>query len=314
MELSKAQRMLIGLAVGDALGAGVEGARRGSHRLTLQYPYQYPHGTGVYTDDMQMSLAVAELMASDLPFSAVTLASQFVYAYRRDKRKGYSSRTKRMLEHSWCGEDLINSVSVEDKQRARSDGSAMRAVPIGLFPDLYDVVDHATINSVITHAHPVAVSASIGIALAAHYAYYNLGDHRDIITYVLQYLPPIHPGFDSYLAEVDNLDRIDIPTILGRYADRGAPYDDAKPILGVVLSILKHCSSSVPAVIDQCARFGGDVDTTMSMALGIAMMNCHTDAVPHDLIDDLENGRYGRDHILRLGQAMTAKYPSPCSP
>lgn len=53
MELSKAQRMLLGLAIGDALGAGYEGASQGSHRLSKQVPHQYPRGTGVYTDNMQ---------------------------------------------------------------------------------------------------------------------------------------------------------------------------------------------------------------------------------------------------------------------
>lgn len=310
MELSKAQRMLVGLAIGDALGHQFEKKSR-AYCLSVQKPYQYPLGTGIYTDDAQMSLAVAELMTSSLPFTEETLASHFVYAYRRDRRAGYSSQTKGMMERSWCGTDLINSLSKEEKKQRRSDGSAMRAVPLGLFSDLYDVEHFGKVNSVITHAHPVAVSASIGIALASHYAYYSLGDGRDIIRYVLQYLPPLHPGLDSYLAAIDHLDDVDYTTILGKYIDTGAPYRDAEPVLGVVLFILKHFASSIPAVIDQCIRFGGDVDTTMSMAVGIAMMNAPVHSMPSTLIDNLENGRYGRDHLLRVGRALTAKYPSP---
>jgi ADP-ribosylglycohydrolase len=311
MDLSKAQRMIMGLAIGDALGAGYEGAHKGSHRLSKQVQHQYPRGTGIYTDDTQMSLAVAELMTSDLPFSEQTLASQFVLAYRRDKRKGYSSQTKEMLECSWCGVDFINSISVEKKEQRRSDGSAMRAVPIGLFPTVDDVVHYAAVNSIITHAHPAAVSASIGVALASHYAYYNLGTGRDIIKYVLDHLPPLHPGFDPYLTDIENLNDVNFPTILGRYAEYGAPYGDAKPVLGVVLFILKHCGSNSRDVIAQCIQFGGDVDTTMSMTMGIAMMNASIDTVPRTLLDDLENGQYGRDYLLRLGDAMAEKYPSP---
>jgi ADP-ribosylglycohydrolase len=311
MELSKAQRMLLGLAIGDAFGAGFENVHRGSSRLSVQRPYRYPGGTGIYTDDTQMSLAVAEHMASDIPFAQETLASHFVYAYRRDKRNGYSSHTKGMLGSSWCGMDLINAQSTEERSGRRSDGSAMRAVPIGLFPDLYDVVEFATINSIITHAHPSAVSASIGVALASHYTYYNLGSPEDIIGYVRQYIPPLHPGFDAYLADIDDLDHSDVGRILGRYADYGAPYDNARPVLGVVLFILKYFSSSLPAVIEQCIGFGGDVDTTMCMAMGIAMMHGSIDADLQVLIDDLENGHYGRDHLLRVGHALAAKYPSP---
>lgn len=311
MELSKAQRMLTGVAVGDALGAGYEGAHRGSRRLSAPMPYRYHSGIGIYTDDTQMSLAVAELMASDLPFNEETLASQLIYAYRRDKRNGYSSRTKHTLEHSWCGKDLLNMESVEERTGRRSDGSMMRAVPIGLLPAVEDVVACATINSAITHAHPAAICASIGIALASHYAYYNLGDHRDILGYVRNLMPPLHRSMLPYLDTVDNLNGVDFVTVLGRYADYGAPYDDARPVLGVVLFILKHCGWNVLEVVDHCVGFGGDVDTTMSMAVGIAMMNAMIDTTVFTLIDDLENGRYGRDHILRMGQTLAKKFPSP---
>ena len=311
MELSKAQKMLLGLAVGDAFGAGYENVRRGSSRLTFRRPFHYPNGTGIYTDDTQMSLAVAELMTSFILFTEEALASHFVFAYRRDMRSGYSTHTKKMLGKSWCGMDLINAQSAEEKRNRRSDGSAMRGVPSGLFPDLYDVVEFATINSIITHAHPAAVSASIGIALASHFTYYNLGNHGEIIEYVRQYLPQLHPGFDSYLADIDALDDLDISTILGRYANRGAPYDNARPVLGVVLFVLKHHSSNLPAVIEQCIRFGGDVDTTMCMAMGIAMMHGLIDSDLRVLIDDLENGSFGRDYLLRVGDALSGKYPSP---
>jgi hypothetical protein len=127
-------------------------------------------------------------------------------------------------------------------------------------------------------------------------------------------MPPLHPGFDSYLTAIDCLEDVDFGTILGKYVDKGAPYRDARPVLGVVLFILKHFSRDIRAVIDQCIRFGGDVDTTMSMAVGIAMMNAPAETVPLDMIDNLENGRYGRDHLLRVGRALSAKYPSPRSP
>lgn len=311
MELSKAQRMLVGIAVGDAFGAGFENAHRGSSRLSVRKPYRYPGGTGIYTDDTQMSLAVAELMTSTLPFTQEALASHFVYAYRRDIRRGYSRQTAGMLGRSWCGEDLVRALSPEQRKQRRSDGSAMRAVPIGLHPDLFDVEQFAMDNSVITHAHPAAVSASIGVAFASHHAYYALGDTRDIIGYVRQYLPPFHPGLDPYLAEIDTLDEVDYARILGKYVEKGAPYQDAAIILGVVLFVLKHHSLDVSAIIDQCVRFGGDVDTTMSIALGIAMMNAPADPILYDLVNDLENGRYGRDHLLRVGRALSAKFSSP---
>ncbi len=301
--------MLLGLAIGDALGRGYENIPR--LKIHLNRPVRnYKGGTGIYSDDTQMSLAVAELMSSDLSFNEETLASSLVYAYRRDKRSGYSEFTKKTLEKSWCGIDFLKSVSIQDKLRRKSDGSAMRAVPIGLFPNLPDVIKYAQINSEITHAHPKAIVASIGVALASHYVYYKKGKPSDIIRFVLKNLPSIDSKFSSYLMNIEHLTKVDYSVILGRYAYYGAPYNDAKPVLGVILYVLKHFSYNPQEAIIQSIHFGGDVDTTMSIILGIALMNNPMNAIPDIFIDDLENGTYGKDHILKIGKALDWKYPA----
>ena len=308
MELLKAQKMLLGLAIGDALGKEYENIPR--IQIHINDPLKgYKGGTGIYTDDTQMSLAVAELMSSNLPFNEETLASSLVYAYRRDKRSGYSSFTKTMLETSWCGMDFLKSVSGQDKLNRKSDGSSMRAVPVGLFPDTNEVIRHAQINSEITHSHPKAILASIGVALASHYSYYTYGDPSEIIRYVIKNLPPIDHNYSSYLSSIDTLSNPDYQIILGKYSDYGPPYNDAKYVLGMVLFILKQFSQNPEAAIVHSLRFGGDVDTTLSIILGIVMMNNTVDQIPQLLIDDLENGGYGKDHLMSIGKALDEKYP-----
>ena len=67
-----------------------EEATRG-HRLG---PYsRHPRHTiepGCYTDDTQMSIAVAELLVSDTHFSRENLAELFVSCFQRDPRAGYA--------------------------------------------------------------------------------------------------------------------------------------------------------------------------------------------------------------------------------
>jgi hypothetical protein len=84
--------MLLELAIGDAYGAGLEYA----DELVSQYNnlagyMQHPrHGTapGQYTDDTQMSIAVAEAIVSGEPWTPKLLADALVRAFRRDPRDG----------------------------------------------------------------------------------------------------------------------------------------------------------------------------------------------------------------------------------
>ncbi|MBN1432315.1 MAG: ADP-ribosylglycohydrolase family protein [Methanomicrobiaceae archaeon] len=309
MDLSRAQRMMLGIAIGDALGREYESIPGKKIHIDA-VPEEYAKGTGVYTDDTQMSIAVAETMLSGESFEAEILAGRFVEAYRRDPREGYSVETLSMLENSRTGEEFIAWIGVEEKTKRKSDGSAMRAVPIGLFPDSGDVITNAIINSEISHTHTYAVSASVGIALASHYFYYNLGLRSCVIEYILQHMEQIWAKICGYLRAVDALEEFDPETILGEYADFGPPYTDAKPVLGTVLYILKMNASDPLQAIKKTLSLGGDTDTTLCIILGIIMADHPVAVLPEKLLTNLENGDYGRDYILELGKKLEQKYPA----
>src|SRR3989304_1347902 len=79
-------------------------------------------GIGIYTDDTQMSLGVAEQMLSGLPGTQVRFATHFVNAYKRDPRKGYSRRITNALEESQA--HLPFELILKAKQaEARRNGS-----------------------------------------------------------------------------------------------------------------------------------------------------------------------------------------------
>jgi len=89
--------MLIGIAIGDAFGKDYENKSRSEISKKFNYD-EYRKDKPIYTDDTQTTLAVAELMDSKYLFNEKTLASNLILAYRRDKRAGYSSRTKGIIE------------------------------------------------------------------------------------------------------------------------------------------------------------------------------------------------------------------------
>ncbi|WP_048130888.1 ADP-ribosylglycohydrolase family protein [Methanolacinia petrolearia] len=309
MELSKAERMMLGIAIGDALGREYENIPR--KEITIEkVPEGYAKGTGIYTDDTQMSIAVAEAMISGKPFEAETLALKFTEAYRRDRREGYSRETLSMLENSSTGEEFIASMTRKEKAARRSDGAAMRAVPIGLFPGTGDVIRNAIINSEISHAHQHAISASVAIALASHYFYYDRGPRKNIIEYIMLHMEHKWPNICSYLKTVNELEGFDHETILGEYADYGPPYTDAKPVLGAVLFIIKMHSDNPLEAIQETLSLGGDADTTLSMVLGIIMTDHPAGTLPEKLVRDLENGKFGRDYLLKLGKELDRRFPA----
>jgi ADP-ribosyl-[dinitrogen reductase] hydrolase len=308
MELSKAERMILGISIGDALGREYENIPHSEIKIG-KVTGRYASGIGIYTDDTQMSIAVAEAMIAGDTLDAEALALSFTEAYRRDMRDGYSRETLSMLEKSRNGADFIASMTDEEKAERMSDGSAMRAVPIGLYPVTGDVIKNAILNSEISHKHPLAVAASVAIALASHYFYYDKGPRRKLIEYILVHMEHKWTDIYNYLKAVDKLEEFDPKTILGEYADYGPPYNDAKPVLGAVLFIIKMHSADPLRAIKETLSLGGDADTTLSMVLGIIMADNPITVLPEKLIQDLENGKYGRDYLLDLGKKLDRKFP-----
>lgn len=100
--------LLVELAIGDAYGAGFEYAPPEFVRLgnTLTAYARHPTHTdirpGMYTDDAQMSIAVAEWLLDGEP-TREDLAERFVRVYHRDERAGYASGFRSVLDRVWSG-------------------------------------------------------------------------------------------------------------------------------------------------------------------------------------------------------------------
>lgn len=87
--------MLLELAIGDAYGAGFEYANSQfiASKNTLSGYVQHPRHNikpGCYTDDTQMSIAIAEVLVSQQPWTEEILANNFVTVFKRDPREGYA--------------------------------------------------------------------------------------------------------------------------------------------------------------------------------------------------------------------------------
>jgi ADP-ribosyl-[dinitrogen reductase] hydrolase len=182
--------MLVELAVGDAYGAGFEyvsPALVRAHNDLSGYRTHPRHAipAGNYTDDTQMSLAIAEALVEGADWTPLTLASRFVEVYRRDPREGYASRFHDFLERVTSGEQFLAGI----RPASDKSGAAMRACPVGVLPDLAEVLARTRVQAAITHDTPDGIAAACAAALMPHYFLYRLGPRADLGRFLADHVP-----------------------------------------------------------------------------------------------------------------------------
>src|SRR5258708_745102 len=148
--------MLIETAVADAFGAGYEyndeALKKWGGDLDKGYVQHHKHvgiRPGMYTDDTQMSLAIAEAIICKEPWTPKTIAKHFLKAFLRDQRKGYAHRFQKFLEteENQTPEGFLKNISPESEK----SGAAMRVGPIGLVaPSIEKCIEMATIQAEVT--------------------------------------------------------------------------------------------------------------------------------------------------------------------
>ncbi|HEY4387530.1 MAG TPA: ADP-ribosylglycohydrolase family protein, partial [Ktedonobacteraceae bacterium] len=173
--------MLLELAIGDAYGAGFEYADiamvRAQNDLS-QYVKHPRHNLqpGCYTDDTQMSLAIAEAIVSREPWEPAMLARKFIEAFKRDPRRGYATGFYHFLRNVRDENQFLSEINpISDKS-----GAAMRAAPIGVYSSLSQIIERSTIQATLTHNTPDGIAAAVAVSLMTHYFLYNLGPKKEL--------------------------------------------------------------------------------------------------------------------------------------
>jgi ADP-ribosylglycohydrolase len=275
--------MLVELAVGDAYGAGFEYADPEVVREhnDLSGYRAHPLGTipaGRYTDDTQMSLAIAEALVDGLDWTPRVLAGKFVEVYRRDPRPGYAGRFQSFLDAVTDGDDFLARIRPDSDK----SGAAMRACPVGVLPDLDEVLDRTRVQAALTHDTPDGIAAACAAALMPHYFLYGRGPRADLGRFLCEHVPGTGPARDWATPFTGPV---------------GAP--GWMSVRAAVTAVV--AGTGLSDVLRRCVAFTGDVDTVATIAL--AAGSCAVDLpqdLPAHLVTGLENGTYGRDHLAGL--------------
>jgi ADP-ribosyl-[dinitrogen reductase] hydrolase len=276
--------MLLELAVGDAYGAGFEYVDPGMIRQqnNLSRYVKHPRHTiqpGCYTDDTQMSLAIAETIVSGDPWTPAVLADKFVKVFQRDPRKGYASGFYHFLEQVRDGEQFLKDINPSSEK----SGAAMRAAPIGIYPTISLVIERCTIQAALTHNTPRGIQAAVAAALMTHYFLYRLGPKSELALFLEE---QVRGHWTSPWT--------------GKVGSQGWMSVQA------AVTALTRCDT-MSNVLKTCIQFAGDVDTVAAIAL--AAGSCSPEIaqeLPALLFDELENGQYGRDYIRLLDAQLMA--------
>jgi len=270
--------MLVELAIGDAYAAAfefVDWELTRDHQLGdyARHP-RHEREPGRYTDDTQMSIAVAELIVSRAPFTRENLADCFVQAFQRDQRTGYARGFYEFLTGVKDGADFLARI----RPSSDKNGGAMRAVPVGVFARVEEVVEKSALQARLTHDTPEGATAAVAVSLMSHFFLYRLGARQELPAFLASFA--LGPNWaEPWSGTVD---------VKGYSATRAA-----------LRLVLEH--DQLSAIIEHAVRFGGDTDTVAAIALGVA--SCCPEIqndLPQRLLMGLESGTYGREFLRDL--------------
>lgn len=310
--------MLLDIGLGDAYGACFEGAdrsfvERNNEREDMTYtnhprklrkrPNDYNPGLvppGGYTDDTQMSLAIAEAMLDENePWTKESIADRFVEVFHRDERRGYTTYFLNVLLNSQNGQEMMSKIN----GKSTKSGAAMRAGVLGLYSDFQEVVEKAKIQATVTHDSWIGQHSAVGAALMTHYFYHNIGPTYELCgwlrdNYFADLLHSPHPfEVDDEVVECWS------PSFHKKVRVHGWDCLEA-----AIHAIENH--DNMADILWQCVAYTGDVDTVAAIAMGPA--SCSKEIkqnLPQQLYEGLERGAYGYNYLRQLDEQLFAKFP-----
>jgi poly(ADP-ribose) glycohydrolase ARH3 len=292
---------LLGLAVGDALGAPYEGLTGFDIYHGFGPPEAFvknPSGeTLYYTDDTEMMIGVAETLAEAGTVDEARLVRAFAENYHPER--GYGQGARKVIERMCRGKDWRTKAATIFPGGSFGNGAAMRVAPVGLVfahdPD--EVWQQAEASALPTHTHPVGIEGAQVLALAvAHLTQTDTFDRTAF--YRTLRSRAVTEEFQWHL----------------RVAAKLRPGD---PVSGLGSTLHAHrsvvtalaCFANTPGDFEESVGLaiglGDDTDTVAAMTGALVGAFAGTAAIPPGLLAKLEDGpAKGRSHVAALAAKL----------
>lgn len=156
---------LLGLALGDALGAPIEWAKPGFVPITeLRASVTHGLALGEWTDDTSMALATAHSLILK-GFDTKDQLEQYLQWYRKGKFSangkcvGIGRTTRESLE--MFSKNKKKTTAIQKDPLLAGNGTIMRIAPIAMYArNLTQVQKYSSLNSATTHSNPLCTQSA----------------------------------------------------------------------------------------------------------------------------------------------------------
>lgn len=311
---------IVGLAVGDALGYPAEFRSRaqllreispdgitdfialGDRRFSRPEFVGSEHPPGTFTDDTQMTVALAEgLLAAgsgDLDELMLAIAVRFIEWSESEKNdRAPGNACMRGCHNLASGSPWRESGDPDSK----GCGSAMRVAPIGLFyGDLEQVAEVARASSLLTHGHPAALEGAAAAALLVAFALRGASP-EEMYAEVDRRCSPGSEDFERVWRK--------LPEMISRPPEEalvnGALGESwiAEEAVASAMYCFWRSPDDYEHTVLTAVNTDGDSDSIATIAGSISGARLGIEAIPHNWRDEVEDSAYLHELGARLWEA-----------
>jgi ADP-ribosylglycohydrolase len=277
--LGYAYDSLLGLSVGDALGAQYFMPGR---RYADLAEGRLPPPLWEWTDDTEMACSVLWMLREAGAVERDRLAE--VFADRCEPNRGYGAGAFTILRRIRTGTPWpIAAAEAFGGEGSCGNGAAMRVAPVGAyFPDAPQrAATEAAASAEVTHAHPEGIAGAVAVAVAASLAGAarlagGPPEPRAFLDAVAQHVPE-----GRVRIGLGNARRLlGVSVAEAAYELGNGSQVTAQDTVPFTVWVAARHLTDYPAAIRACVEAGGDADTTAAIVGGIVASHTGQEGIP----------------------------------
>jgi ADP-ribosylglycohydrolase len=294
--------MLFGIALGDALGWPAEPLTLEQIRANFgpQGIQELPE-PALFTDDTQMTLAVAEALidAGDQDLEGLMAAVSRRFVQWLHNPESYRAPGASCL---YGASQLNYGVPWREagKPGSKGCGAAMRVAPIGYLyqHDLPRLREVAAATALTTHRHPAAEVGAVAAAYLVKLALDRVPS-ADFVQLLKNEIQGLVADVDQAWGRLEQAFQMtDLTTALFHI---GGGWVAEEAVLGALFCFLRHPRDYLAAV-RLAANTSGDSDSLAALTGGISGAYLGIEALPPAWVDRIEKSAYLKDVAQRLAR------------
>lgn len=271
----RAEGTLIGLAVGDALGAPFEGMGHKNRWTRWMEPGgRSARRSGAVTDDTLQAIAVAESLIATRGFSGPDMVARFQAGFRaHPEYYGPTSSTVFTLIETGMPIQRAVRLAHERCGRSRTNGPVMRGAPIGIVFANRMVEEVSVAAAKLTHHDPVAGASS------------------GFVNRLVSELCRGHTRLEAYGAALSGCRNPEVANRLGEWRTHPVSASLDALLLSHAAVSITMTSRSFREAVERAINTVGDTDTLGAVVGALAGAEYGVQAIPQEWLAPLENKR-----------------------